>query len=133
MESGRESRLRDWFDELRERESEVVETLRHEGVYTETAFVRSSGETTVPLRGSRESPKGRPSRRRGGVRDRRGAPRGSPRRSRRRLGRTGVPRPLREPVAAASVIAKTASRCPQPEFAANETRLSYRNANRIRR
>lgn len=46
IESGRESRLRDWFDELCERESEVVETLRHEGVYTETAFVRSSGETT---------------------------------------------------------------------------------------
>lgn len=39
---GKEARLRDWFDELGEREGEVVETLRHEGVYTESAFVLST-------------------------------------------------------------------------------------------
>lgn len=43
---GREAdRLRAWFEELRDREPEVIETLRHEGVYTETAFIRSLGET----------------------------------------------------------------------------------------
>lgn len=42
---GNEDRLRAWFEELRERESEVIETLRHEGVYTETAFVRSLDDT----------------------------------------------------------------------------------------
>lgn len=31
--------MKSWFDELGDRESEVVETLQHEGVYTETAFV----------------------------------------------------------------------------------------------
>jgi hypothetical protein len=36
--------LRAWFEELHERELEVIETLRHEGVYTETAFMLSSDE-----------------------------------------------------------------------------------------
>lgn len=46
IESRKEAQLRAWFDELRERESEVVETLRHEGVHTETAFIQSFGGTT---------------------------------------------------------------------------------------
>jgi len=45
IEKGKTDRLRTWFEELHDRESEVVETLRHEGVYTETAFILSSGET----------------------------------------------------------------------------------------
>lgn len=45
IEDGKTNRVRAWFEELRERESEVIETLRHEGVYTETAFVLSSDET----------------------------------------------------------------------------------------
>lgn len=44
IEPGKEDRLRAWFGELRARELEVVETLEHEGVYTETAFVRSFDE-----------------------------------------------------------------------------------------
>ncbi|WP_436910654.1 DUF6176 family protein [Halosimplex marinum] len=44
IEDGKADRLRSWFEELQERESEVVATLRHEGVYTETAFVRSTDE-----------------------------------------------------------------------------------------
>ena len=39
IEPGKETRLRSWFDGLADRESDVVETLEHEGVYTETAFV----------------------------------------------------------------------------------------------
>jgi len=42
IEPGKTERLREWFAELREREAEVLETLRHEGVYTETAFVDST-------------------------------------------------------------------------------------------
>ena len=42
---GKVDRLRAWFEELRERESEVVETPQHEGVYTETAFVQSFNDT----------------------------------------------------------------------------------------
>jgi len=45
IKDGKADRLRAWFEELHERESEVVETLRHEGVYTETAFILSSDET----------------------------------------------------------------------------------------
>lgn len=40
VKSGREDRLRAWFEELHDREPEVVETLQHEGVYTETAFIQ---------------------------------------------------------------------------------------------
>ena len=46
VEPRKEDRLREWFDELRERESEVVETLQHEGVYTETAFIQSIDDAT---------------------------------------------------------------------------------------
>jgi len=44
IEAGAERRLREWFAELSDRESEVVETLDHEGVYTETAFVLTDDE-----------------------------------------------------------------------------------------
>lgn len=42
---GKADRLRAWFTELQERESEVIETLEHEGVYTETAFLQSRDDT----------------------------------------------------------------------------------------
>lgn len=42
---GKTDRLRAWFDELSDRESEVIDTLDHEGVYTETAFVRETDDT----------------------------------------------------------------------------------------
>lgn len=42
---GKTDRLRSWFRELQERESEVIETLQHERVYTETAFILSSDDT----------------------------------------------------------------------------------------
>ncbi|GAA0241889.1 DUF6176 family protein [Haladaptatus pallidirubidus] len=38
---GKIDRLRAWFEELHERESDVIETLQHEGVYPETAFIQS--------------------------------------------------------------------------------------------
>ncbi len=41
IEPGKADRLRAWYAELRDREPEVVETLQHEGVYTETAFIQS--------------------------------------------------------------------------------------------
>lgn len=43
---GKEDRLREWYAELQDREAEVLETLRHDGVYTETAFLSSSGGDT---------------------------------------------------------------------------------------
>ena len=36
---GKVGRLREWYAKLEHRTDEVVETLQHEGVYTETAFV----------------------------------------------------------------------------------------------
>ena len=44
IEPGATDRVREWYRELQSREDEVVETLRHEGVYTEAAFVESDGE-----------------------------------------------------------------------------------------
>ena len=41
---GKADRLREWYAELERREDEVVETLQHEGVSTETAFLDASGE-----------------------------------------------------------------------------------------
>ena len=38
-------RLTAWFDELHEREAEVIKTLEHEGVYTESAFLQASSDT----------------------------------------------------------------------------------------
>ena len=46
VEPGEAERLRAWYAELQDREDEVVETLRQEGVLTETAFLRESEETT---------------------------------------------------------------------------------------
>lgn len=45
IEDGKTDRLRSWFKELQERESEVIETLQHERVYTETASILSSDDT----------------------------------------------------------------------------------------
>lgn len=45
IENGKQDRLRTWFQELAEREPEVTETLQHEGVYTETAFILANDET----------------------------------------------------------------------------------------
>jgi hypothetical protein len=44
IEPGKADRLREWFAELEAREDEVVETLQHEGVYTETGFVREGDD-----------------------------------------------------------------------------------------
>jgi hypothetical protein len=44
IEPGEADRLREWFAELEDREDEVVETLQHEGVYTETGFVREGDD-----------------------------------------------------------------------------------------
>lgn len=46
VQSGMADRLRAWYAELHEREDEVVETLRHEGVLTESAFILADGGTT---------------------------------------------------------------------------------------
>jgi uncharacterized protein YdaT len=43
---GKADRLREWYAELQDREDEILETLRHDGVYTETAFLPSSGGET---------------------------------------------------------------------------------------
>lgn len=45
VEPGMAGRLRDWYAELHERADEVVETLRHEGVLTESAFLREDDGT----------------------------------------------------------------------------------------
>lgn len=45
IKPGKADSLREWYEELHERESEVVETLQHEGVYTETAFIQSVNGT----------------------------------------------------------------------------------------
>lgn len=45
IKNGKADELRGWYEELRDRESEVIETLQHEGVYTETAFIHSLGDT----------------------------------------------------------------------------------------
>lgn len=46
VEPGKVDRLRAWFEELDDRETEVVETLQHEGVYTEAAFLQSFDQGT---------------------------------------------------------------------------------------
>lgn len=43
IEPGKADSLRQWYAELQDREDEVIETLQHEGVYTETAFIHSEG------------------------------------------------------------------------------------------
>lgn len=42
IEPGETDRLREWYAELADREDEVVATLEHEAVYTETAFVETT-------------------------------------------------------------------------------------------
>lgn len=46
IEDGKEDELRAWFAELEERDSEVIETLQHEGVYTETGFILPEEDTS---------------------------------------------------------------------------------------
>lgn len=43
IESGKADRLCEWYAELQDREDEVIETLQHESVYTETAFIHAEG------------------------------------------------------------------------------------------
>ncbi|WP_440764827.1 DUF6176 family protein [Natronorubrum sp. DTA7] len=49
VEPGKTDRLREWMAELRSRRAEAVETLRHEGVYTEASFVESRADGTFLL------------------------------------------------------------------------------------
>lgn len=42
IKEGREGRIRSWYDELMNRKNEVRETLEHEGVLTESAFILST-------------------------------------------------------------------------------------------
>lgn len=44
VERGKVDRLREWYGELEVRIDEVVATLQHEDVYTESAFVDDSGD-----------------------------------------------------------------------------------------
>ncbi|WP_458207680.1 DUF6176 family protein [Haladaptatus sp. NG-SE-30] len=41
---GKTQELREWFDELTQREDEVLETLANEGVYTESVFFESTAD-----------------------------------------------------------------------------------------
>ncbi|MFB6146126.1 MAG: DUF6176 family protein [Halobacteriaceae archaeon] len=46
IEPGKADKLRRWYEELQNREAEVVDTLQYEGVYTESAFIHSiEGQT----------------------------------------------------------------------------------------
>lgn len=45
IKPGKVDRLRAWYEELQDRELEVIETLQHEGTYTETAFIQSVNGT----------------------------------------------------------------------------------------
>jgi len=46
VDPGCADRLREWFAELHDREDEVVATLRHERVYTESAFLHATDDGT---------------------------------------------------------------------------------------
>jgi hypothetical protein len=46
VEPGKEQRLREWLREVRRREDEAVETLRDEGVLTESAFLEHTDRGT---------------------------------------------------------------------------------------
>jgi hypothetical protein len=46
VEQGDAERLREWYAELETREPAVVETLRAEGMLTETAFLDTAGPTS---------------------------------------------------------------------------------------
>ncbi|WP_132057932.1 DUF6176 family protein [Halorussus amylolyticus] len=45
IKPGKTERLRTWFTELSDREDEVLETLHHEGMYTETAFIETTDDS----------------------------------------------------------------------------------------
>lgn len=44
IEPGKTERLREWMSEIRSRDEEAVETLRHEGMHTEAAFLERTDE-----------------------------------------------------------------------------------------
>jgi hypothetical protein len=44
IEDGKESRLREWMAEVREREEEALETLENEGMHSESAFVEHTDD-----------------------------------------------------------------------------------------
>jgi len=47
IEPDKVDRLKEWMDEVRERESEVIETFQSEGMLTEAAFLEQ-GRRRVP-------------------------------------------------------------------------------------
>ena len=49
VEPGKTDQLREWMAELRSRRDEAVETLQHEGLYTEASFVESRADGTFLL------------------------------------------------------------------------------------
>jgi hypothetical protein len=49
VEPGREDRLREWMAEIKRRESEALETLEHEGMIAEAAFLDEQPEATYLL------------------------------------------------------------------------------------
>jgi len=46
IEEGKEERLREWIDELQNREDEALETLEDEGVFTEAAFIEHGDDAS---------------------------------------------------------------------------------------
>lgn len=44
LDPGKVGRLRAWFEELDDREDEVIETLEDEGAHTESAFLQTGGD-----------------------------------------------------------------------------------------
>ena len=49
VEPGKIDRLREWMAEVRSRRDEAVETLQHEGLYTEASFIESGADGTFLL------------------------------------------------------------------------------------
>jgi PHP family Zn ribbon phosphoesterase len=45
IEKGKTERLREWMEEITEREAEAVETLKSEGMHSETAFIEQTEES----------------------------------------------------------------------------------------
>jgi hypothetical protein len=44
IESGKTTQLKEWMDEICEREEEAIETLKSEGMHSETAFIEHTEE-----------------------------------------------------------------------------------------
>lgn len=44
IESGKVSRLKEWTEEIRQREDEAVATLKNEGMHSESAFIESTDD-----------------------------------------------------------------------------------------